>query len=779
MDERKYLGSSTKELALAIEKGQIIVDTVATVSNEQQLAAFRARFGVEVLRGLNGEQLLRTMHGRQDDESRCLCYWLEFKNDEEFWGHRFGGIAGGSALKFGVFQRAADGMWISGSPHNQTVVTLEQAIAIAERQRDELVAGSRVLTDMGDGDASDEGYARLQQSMIAAAPELVDDGWAHKYWFLCHPDRLDTFHSPRYQRFYLYKMHQMPPDELGIRQVTAPRFNCAGRFVAAARELSLPVATLTALVAARSGAFHRYWKVGTTEGDTGESRWKDMQSGGFVSIGWAGHVQDLTPLLGDPFSEAKRKVAVRLAGLYNAESVATRKAGEIVNFSHEIAENDIVLACEGRTVLGIGKVTGSYSYDGAMRFPHLRPVDWLSLERWDLPELEGPRTTVFELGRKAANLLAVEVHLGVSGASRSPALQGAVELEPSLTPLDSLSARVEALLRRKGQLIFYGPPGTGKTYRALQIAEELAARQAFRRSASDLSVTEKNVITGDRGLVRVCTFHPGWGYEDFVEGLRPATINGQMLFEPRDGIFKRLCVDAIERPEKHFFLVIDEINRSDLPRTLGELMTIIEADKRGREVTLPLSGKRFAIPPNVFLIGTMNTADRSISLLDTALRRRFGFIELMPDSRPLAGAQVGGLRLGAWLDAVNLRVRNTLKRDARNLQIGHAYLMPQPPLRSIAEFSRVLRDDIIPLLEEYCYEDFGALQKILGSSLVDADAGQIKEYLFLPQQEEALIQAMQFPEMAALTVDQPITDSPLAKESETMADEDDSETEPA
>ena len=778
MDEKKYLGSSMRELALAIENGQITVDTVATVSNEQQLVAFKERFGIGVLSGLNGEQLLRTMHGRQDDESRCLCYWLEFKNDEEFWGHRFGGIAGGSALKFGVFQRAADGMWISGSPHNQTVVTVEQAIAIAERQRDELVAGSRVLADMRDGDFSDAAYARLQQEMLAAAPDLADDGWAHKYWFLCHPDRLDTFHSPRYQRFYLYKMRQMPPDEVGIRQAVAPRFNCAGRFVAAARELSLPVATLTALVAARSGAFHRYWKVGTTEGDTGASRWHDMQSGGHVSIGWADHVQDLRPVLGDPFSEAKRKVAAQLTGLYDTDGVATRKAGEIVNFSHEIAENDIILACEGRAVLGIGKVTGSYSYDGALKFPHLRPVDWLSLERWELPEVEGPRTTVFELGRRAANLLAVEEHLSASGSSAASVSPVAMAQEPILTQLDALSSRAEALLRRKGQLIFYGPPGTGKTYRALQIAEELASRQAFRRSASDLSAAQKAVVVGDGGLVRVCTFHPGWGYEDFVEGLRPKTMNGQMVFEPRDGIFKRLCADALVRPDKHFFLVIDEINRSDLPRTLGELMTIVEADKRGREVTLPLSGQRFAIPSNVFLIGTMNTADRSISLLDTALRRRFGFIELMPDSKALGDAQVGGLRLGAWLDAVNTRVRNTLKRDARNLQIGHAYLMPRPPLKSIAEFSRVLRDDIIPLLEEYCYEDFGALQKILGSSLVDAEAGHIKEYLFLAQQEEALIQAMQFPEMVSLTVDQPITDSPLAKESETMADEEDSEPEP-
>jgi 5-methylcytosine-specific restriction enzyme B len=775
LEEKKYSGSSTEDLAKAIEQGQITVDTVLAAKNAQRLAEFKARFGPEVLLGLNGEQLLRTMHGRQDDESRCLSYWLEFKNDEEFPGHLFGGIGGGSALKFGVFQRTTDAMWISGSPKKLVVLSLDQAITIAERQRDELVAGSQVLARLAIGDFSDATYSQLQSDMLAAAPDLADDGWAHKYWFLCHPEKLDTFHSPRYQRFYLYKMLQLPPDELGTRDSSAPRFNCAGRFVAAAHELSIPVASLAALVASRSGAFHRYWKVGTTEGDTGESRWQEMQKGGFVSIGWPEHVQDLTPLLGAPFSEAKSKVADMLANLYDAGNVKTRKSGEIVNFSHEISENDIVLACEGQTVVGVGKVSGAYRYDETLRFPHLRPVQWLSLERWDLPEAEGPRTTVFELGRKAANLLAIEQHLSASKGTSAPVFSAAMTRDSSLALLDPLSLRVEALLRRKGQLIFYGPPGTGKTYRALLVAEELAARQAFRRTPADLTPAQKNEITGADGLVRTCTFHPGWGYEDFVEGLRPKTINGQMIFEAKDGIFKRLCTDAAARPERHFFLVVDEINRSDLPRTLGELMTVLEADKRGREVILPLSGTLFSIPPNVFLIGTMNTADRSISLLDTALRRRFGFIELMPDSKALVDAQVGGLRLGAWLDAVNSRIRNTLKRDARNLQVGHAYLMPSPPLKSVAEFSRVLRDDIIPLLEEYCYEDFAALQKILGSSLVDIEEGRINEGLFAPQQEESLIQAMQFPEIASLTVDQPITDSALAKESETVDDEDELE----
>jgi 5-methylcytosine-specific restriction protein B len=156
------------------------------------------------------------------------------------------------------------------------------------------------------------------------------------------------------------------------------------------------------------------------------------------------------------------------------------------------------------------------------------------------------------------------------------------------------------------------------------------------------------------------------------------------------------------------------------------------------------------VPPNVFLIGTMNTADRSISLIDAALRRRFGFIELMPNSNVLAGRRAGDLMLGPWLDALNQRLRRKLKRDARNLQVGHAYLMPQQPIASVADFGRVLRDDIIPLLEEYCYDDFPLLAEVLGPSLVDVEGERIREEVFASGREADLIQAVSFEEMEPL-----------------------------
>ena len=217
------------------------------------------------------------------------------------------------------------------------------------------------------------------------------------------------------------------------------------------------------------------------------------------------------------------------------------------------------------------------------------------------------------------------------------------------------------------------------------------------------------------GLVRMCCFHPAYGYEDFIEGYRPELHEGRMSFTLRDGIFKEVCRDAEAQPERQFYLIIDEINRGDIPRIFGELLTIIEKDKRGKTVVLPLSRSAFRVPPNVFLIGTMNTADRSIALLDTALRRRFGFIELMPDVSLLDQASVAEIPLGPWLEALNRRICEHVGRDARNLQIGHSFLLEGgKPVKDAARFFQVVRDEIIPLLEEYCYEDYDALHAILG-----------------------------------------------------------------
>jgi len=276
--------------------------------------------------------------------------------------------------------------------------------------------------------------------------------------------------------------------------------------------------------------------------------------------------------------------------------------------------------------------------------------------------------------------------------------------------------------------------------------KDLAAVSAFGKKYGDLEEQEKLVVTGDDqqlGTGRLCCFHPAYGYEDFLEGYRPHLVNGQMSFELRDGVFKKLCKDALQAPELNFYLIVDEINRGDIPRIFGELLTTLEKDKRGKRIILPVSKHVFNVPHNVYLVGTMNTADRSISLLDAALRRRFGFIEMMPDGTVLKNANVGGIPLAAWFNALNERIRQHVGRDARNLQIGHSYLLHQgSPIKDIADLKRLIRDDIIPLLEEYCYEDYGTLAKILGSDLIDTTQQRVRQDVFDDGLEEQFVEGL-------------------------------------
>ena len=199
---------------------------------------------------------------------------------------------------------------------------------------------------------------------------------------------------------------------------------------------------------------------------------------------------------------------------------------------------------------------------------------------------------------------------------------------------------------------------------------------------------------------------------------------------------------------------------------------------------LAVSGEFFSIPSNVYIIGTMNTADRSIALLDTALRRRFGFIELMPDIKVLGNTAVEDIVLGAWLKALNKKIRENIGRDARNLQIGHAYFLEKGgAVTSLDKLKRIIQDDVIPLLEEYCYEDYDALEKILGSSLVDKMEQRIKFELFEKDREEDLILALKIidPNLAIAEqtikadAEKSITDEESRKEEEEEGDESGSE----
>ena len=699
---------------------------------------FRSRFGPDVLSRLDGERLLDLMHLHGNKDS--LVYWLEFKDDEELPA-KFGSIAGGSALKFGIYWQKETGVWMTGSSRQQEELSVDGAVAIARRHRDQLVAGAEILAGLKD-DPSNEWYLYLQQEMDNVAPHVSRTAWAHKYFSLLFPEKLDGFHTQAYQHFHLLKMLQQPPQGEG-------RYLAGGMFVRIAREFNLPVQHVTSVLNTVNGSpYQGVWRVGT---DLGEERsnniWPLMREQNCVAIGWA-HVGDLSDLKHN--QESREYISALLRKHYGADPrVASRKAGEILRFATVMEKGDPVLAASGTRVLGLGRIADRYEFDPKVHkdAPHHRSVDWDSSDEFTLPTTkDGLRTTVYSL-KSWDNRIEVERRLLASSSRSSQRKRSPVQIKR----LDGIPGRVQSIVERKGQVILYGPPGTGKTFWARRAGLELAALGCFGKRFEQLDASCKANIEGSesrRGLLRMCTFHPAYGYEDFIEGYRPVLASGGTLhFDLVPGIFKQLCSDAEKESKVQFVLLIDEINRGDIPRIFGELLMLLEVDKRGQSVLLPVSGDAFKVPKNVWIIGTMNTADRSIALLDTALRRRFGFVELMPDTSVLGDTVVAdSIPLGPWLAALNDRIREYIGRDARNLQIGHSYLMQGGrPISGLREFVQVLSEDIVPLLEEYCYEDYARLEKILGVALVDIPRQRVRHELLEPGRRDELVQAVLAP----------------------------------
>src|SRR2546421_7346554 len=241
-------------------------------------STFRSRFGSDRLKNLDGEALLNTMHDMQDRDS--LVYWLEFKDDEEFLSPRFGSIAGGSAFKFGLFRKKETGRWTTGSPQNPEELTVEQAIDKARQNRDQLIRGVDHLEKLP-VNGTDEDYAQVQQEMNRVAPEVSNVSWGHKYFSLLYPEKLDPFHNPEFQRFHLIKLLQLPPQGEG-------RYLVAGRFVAIAKALEIPMNNLAGLLYEREGHTpYSYWRIGTRSfGDKPKDFWELMRDNNCVAIGW-------------------------------------------------------------------------------------------------------------------------------------------------------------------------------------------------------------------------------------------------------------------------------------------------------------------------------------------------------------------------------------------------------------------------------------------------------------------------------------------------------------
>ncbi|MFF3328654.1 McrB family protein [Streptomyces sp. NPDC002888] len=458
------------------------------------------------------------------------------------------------------------------------------------------------------------------------------------------------------------------------------------------------------------------WKIAPGER---ASLWDDCLANRRIRIGW-----DEVGSLGQYESDQELKEALNQ---YWPHSVGgnLRLARQLIAF-RDLEPGDLIVANRGKSeVLAVGTVADGYSYDARTEsHRHIVGVDWDTSyaqvfdsprHAWQQTLAKVPATLWREIRnqRRAAAALTEVVE---PGAATDAELPDAVR-------------KVRDLLDHKGQVVLQGPPGTGKTRLALSVALALAGRgdridAAPEERASALAELSKAPDGAEAARLTVVTFHPSYGYEDFIEGFKPdvAAAGAGLHLTMTDGLFRRVCAAAEAAPDETFLIVVDEINRGDLPRILGELITLLELDKRGSvSVTLPTSGRQQTVPRNVRIIGTMNSADRSVGHIDAAIRRRFAFLDVPPDLDVLDG-EVEGLGLADFLEGLNAKLDESFGPDHL---LGQAYLLAgDRPLVTAEQLSHAFHHEIVPLVSDYCLGRTDLLRNVLGK-LVDDRTGRV------------------------------------------------------
>ena len=407
----------------------------------------------------------------------------------------------------------------------------------------------------------------------------------------------------------------------------------------------------------------------------------------------------------------------------------------LTNFS-EIKKGDIVILKSSYTkgekrnisvfkVSAIAEVledvTSGYEYDEKLH--HTLPVEWISKE---VREFEG----INYLGTLTKIKNDKNLNIILNNTNLSDELH------------ESISNEEDELNEDNKNFILYGPPGTGKTYNVINEALEIIDPEGYSEIAEENNreaILNKYKELVDKGQIDFCTFHQSYGYEEFIEGLKS---DGKGNFVTEDGILKRIAYNAAYeglkdeykedevsyddkkvkvnnyinkerafKEAKKFVLIIDEINRGNISKIFGELITLLEEDKRigtSNQIVanLPYTKEKFSLPNNLYIIGTMNTSDKSIAQIDIALRRRFIFEEMMPDYDVLD--EIDGIELDKLLIEINERIEFLLDRDHL---IGHAYFVN---CNSYLDIINVVINKIIPLLQEYFYGDNERVGMILG-----------------------------------------------------------------
>lgn len=418
------------------------------------------------------------------------------------------------------------------------------------------------------------------------------------------------------------------------------------------------------------------------------SMWDEFYKSGIMGIGW----DDVTDLKG--FS-SKEKIKEYMKKVYDPSYSYKNNAHCLWQFANEIKVGDVIFVKKGmHKIIGKGIVTSDYIYDTSRStYKHIRKVDWQNKGEWEHPGQAVMKT----LTNISAYPDYVQKLLALFAEDTSEEVSEQKEIKYPLYSKDDFLNEVymdedtyntlTELLEAKYNVILQGAPGVGKTFAAKRLAYSIMGQK-------------------DTSRVAMVQFHQSYSYEDFIQGYRPSKDG----FELENGTFYKFCKEAEEDNERPYFFIIDEINRGNLSKILGELMMLIEKDKRGEKIKLLYSNEWFTVPQNVRIIGMMNTADRSLALMDYALRRRFAFFDFAPafSSEGFKNylAEKNSQKLESLITAVE-SLNNTISSDESlgdGFRIGHSYFCTDGEitdewLKSVVEY------EVIPLIKEYWFDE--------------------------------------------------------------------------